>query len=409
MPGDGIGPELFKKIIPYLNHIAKKFGKEIEWIEAPLGLAYGPAVPKETIELLKKYRGIKGPLGTPIGGGHRSYNVQLRIELGLDTCIRPVVYFEGIPSMLRMPELVDMVVFRQNTEDLYMGIEIADATPDQLSQLEILFGRTENTLSREKTWNTSLKPISKEGSEDIVRQAVEYALAKKLPTVTLMHKGNIMKATEGRFRNYGYDLVETQWPDLVFTQRQYEAKEKEYEERFGKGTPTAREALRAWWQEQKETKKLYVQDVISDNMFQQIILNPEQHNVIATMNLNGDYISDGLAATVGGVGISPGVNKNSKTGWSVYEATHGTAPRIVDMDLANPSSILLSAEMYFHDIGWHDVGYHINNDLRRTFKQQKFTSDFADVYEKIHKGEKMKHLTTTEFMEELMHGKEAYA
>lgn len=399
MEGEGIGPEIFKYALPYLSRVAEHHGKTIDFIPAKLGTQHGNTIPPETLALLQQYPGLKGPTGTPIGKGHQSFNVQLRQSLDLYTCKRPVSYYTGVPSPIKHPEKVDIVVFRENTEDIYAGIEIQKASANQLQLLESVF-EMKGRFNRDYENNFSLKPISKQGSERIIRAAIEYALENNLPSVTIVHKGNIMKATEGAFLEYGYDLAEIIYGDRVYTQRQYDTKKKTLEELHGKGSDDAKQQLVAWETAQKDAGLLFVNALITDNAFQQVILHPEHYHVMVTMNLNGDYISDALAALVGGIGIAPGANINYETGLAVYEATHGTAPDIAGKDMANPSSLLLSAAMLFRDKGWRDVADSIEEGLSQLYSERRFTADFAIAY-KAETGEDIHPLSTPEFMHEL--------
>ena len=339
--GDGIGPEIWqatKKVVDAAVSSAYSNDRKIEWLEILAGeKAFnqtGTWLPDETLEAIKQHKiAIKGPLTTPIGEGFRSLNVTLRQELDLYACVRPVRYFSGVPSPLKEPEKTDMTIFRENTEDVYAGIEFANNSAEVKQLLDFLAEQLAVTKVRfPDTSSLGIKPISQEGSERLIAAALDYAIQQGKKRVTLVHKGNIMKFTEGGFKNWGYDLIEKNYPQ-AFTMNQYKEITAE------SGTEKANEAL----EKAKNAGKIIVDDVIADNFLQQILLYPEKYQVVATTNLNGDYISDALAAQVGGIGISPGANINYKTGHAIFEATHGTAPDIAGKGWANPCSLLLSA------------------------------------------------------------------
>lgn len=311
---------------------------------------------------------IKGPLTTPIGGGIRSLNVALRQELDLYVCLRPVRYFDGVPSPVKHPELVDMVIFRENSEDIYAGIEWAEGTPEVHKLIHFL----QNEMGVKKirfpeTSGIGIKPVSKEGSERLVRSAIEYAIAHNRKSVTLVHKGNIMKFTEGAFKNWGYALAEREFPEQTFTWSEYDRI---------KGKSGAAEADKA--QKAAEAAgKIIVKDAIADIFLQQVLTRPAEFEVVATMNLNGDFFSDALAAQVGGIGIAPGANINYLTGHAVFEATHGTAPKYADLDKVNPGSVILSGVMMLEHLGWQEAADAIVTALQKTIEQKVVTYDFA--------------------------------
>ncbi|ANK60467.1 NADP-dependent isocitrate dehydrogenase [Loigolactobacillus backii] len=374
--GDGIGPEIWHAAQPVFDTaVRKNYGttKKIVWQEVLAGgKAYqktGNYLPKETLATMKKgLVSIKGPLTTPIGKGFRSLNVQIRHTLDLFACVRPIHYFSGTPSPVKTPEKVAMTVFRENTEDIYAGIEFkADSTAAQ--ELKA-FLAAHDELAKVRFPTTSafgIKPVSQEGTARLVIAAVNYALAHKLPTVTLVHKGNIMKYTEGGFKNWGYAAIESAFPEQVFTQKQYDKLAKI------SGKEAANEALKT----AKKTGKVIINDKLPDNFLQQILLHPEDYSVIATLNLNGDYLSDALAAQVGGIGIAPGGNINYDTGTAVFEATHGTAPEFAGQNKLNPSSLLLSGAMLFDYLGWTDVATTIRQAIATAIQTKHVTSDFA--------------------------------
>lgn len=325
--------------------------KKIVWKEVLAGQkAYdktGEWLPSETLETIRDYKiAIKGPLTTPIGGGIRSLNVALRQELDLFTCLRPVRYFEGVPSPVKHPEDVDMQIFRENTEDIYAGIEWQEGTDEVKKVIDFI----QNEMGVDKirfpeTSGIGIKPVSKEGTERLVRAAIEYALNEGKKSVTLVHKGNIMKFTEGAFKSWGYELAEREYGDKVFTWNEYDAIADE------KGREEADKAQK----EAEDAGKIIVKDAIADIFLQQILTRPKEFEVVATMNLNGDYISDALAAQVGGIGIAPGANINNDTGHAIFEATHGTAPKYAGMDKVNPSSVILSGTLMLDHLGWREA------------------------------------------------------
>ena len=360
--GDGTGADIWaasKKVLDAAVEKAYSGQRKIEWLEVYAGekanTVYEEQVwlPEETLTAFREYRiGIKGPLTTPVGGGFRSLNVALRQELDLYTCLRPVRWFTGVPSPVKRPEDVNMVVFRENSEDIYAGIEFAAGT-DQVKKI-ISFLQNEMGVKKIRFPETSgigIKPVSKEGTERLVRAAILYALEHKLPSVTLVHKGNIMKFTEGAFMQWGYDLAKTEFRDQIVT-----------------------------WDECKgdvPAGKLLIKDSIADAFLQQILTRPKEYSVVATLNLNGDYVSDALAAQVGGIGIAPGANINYVSGHAVFEATHGTAPKYAGLDKVNPCSVILSGEMMFRYLGWNEAADLIIQGVEGAIQSKKVTYDFA--------------------------------
>jgi isocitrate dehydrogenase len=374
--GDGVGKEIWanaQKVIAAAVEKAYAGKRKIAWKEVLAGeKAFnqtGSWLPDETIAAFREYLvGIKGPLATPVGGGIRSLNVALRQDLDLYACVRPVRWFKGVPSPVRMPEKVNMVIFRENTEDIYAGIEWMQGTPEAKKLLDFL--QKEMGVKKVRFPETSsfgIKPVSVEGTERLVRSAVEYALANHLPSVTLVHKGNIMKFTEGGFKLWGYALAEREYGDKVFTMLQWEKLKKE------QGESEANKAL----EDAKRQGYLIIKDVIADAFLQNTLLKPADYSVIATLNLNGDYISDQLAAMVGGIGIAPGANINYQTGHAIFEATHGTAPDIAGKNAVNPSSLLLSAVMMLEYMKWNESAALITGGLEKLYSQGKATADLA--------------------------------
>ncbi|KAK7201337.1 isocitrate dehydrogenase [Novymonas esmeraldas] len=374
--GDGIGKEITAVAHRVFDAaVAKAYGgsRQVSWKEVLAGEkafeTKGTWLPEETIEAFETYRvGIKGPLATPVGEGIRSLNVVLRRRLDLYVCQRPVRWFTGVGSPIHHPEWVDMVVFRENTEDIYSGIEWAQGSAEAAKFGEFL--RTEMGVTAVRFPETSaygVKPVSVDGSERLVRAAVHYAVEHHLPSVTLVHKGNIMKYTEGGFKKWGYAVAEREFPDAVFTMAQYDAIQAK----------SGKEAAAAALREATESGKVIVKDCICDAFLQNTILRPLDYSVIATMNLNGDYVSDQLAALVGGIGIAPGANINYATGHAIFEATHGTAPDIAGQGKANPSSLILSGAMMFDYMGWSEVSVRIINALEMVFQANMATGDLA--------------------------------
>jgi isocitrate dehydrogenase len=378
--GDGIGRDISEPAQSIVNAaVEAAYSKErsIEWKEVLAGeKAYkktGEWLPRETINAFKEYIvGIKGPLTTPVGGGIRSLNVALRQELDLYVCLRPVRWFKGVPSPVRYPSAVDMHIFRENTEDIYAGIEFMTGTPEAEKFKALLKDNFSlDGVRFPDSTSFGIKPISEEGSKRLVRAAIDYAIKHNLPTVTLVHKGNIMKFTEGAFKNWGYDVAEEEFNKQTFTWRQYEnTLEKQ-------GSEAAKEKLK----EAQKEGKIIIKDVITDAFLQESLLKPYDHSVIATMNLNGDYISDQLAAMVGGIGISPGANINYNSGFAIFEATHGTAPTIAGTGQANPSSLILSAALMLEYMQWNEAAEHIYDALEHTFSKRKVTADLFTLME----------------------------
>ncbi|HEY4532197.1 MAG TPA: NADP-dependent isocitrate dehydrogenase [Kurthia sp.] len=374
--GDGIGPDIWNAASRVIDAaVEKAFGgdKKIEWLEVLAGeKAFnqtGEWLPQETLDKINEYLiAIKGPLTTPIGGGIRSLNVALRQTLDLYVCLRPVRHFDGVPSPVKKPEDVDMVIFRENTEDIYAGIEYKAGSDEQKKLLNFL--QTElgvNKIRFPETSGLGIKPVSKEGTERLVRAAINYAIEHNKPSVTLVHKGNIMKFTEGGFKQWGYDLAANEFGDKVFTWAQYDA----IVEADGKEAADAAQA------KAEAEGKIIVKDSIADIFLQQILTRPKEFDVVATMNLNGDYISDALAAQVGGIGIAPGANINYVTGHAIFEATHGTAPKYAGQDKVNPSSVLLSGVLMLEHLGWQEAADLITKSVENTISSKVVTYDFA--------------------------------
>ena len=359
--GDGTGPDITRTALPVIDEAVRlAYGgrRRIEWKEVLAGEKafnkIGDWLPAETLAAFQEFRvGLKGPLTTPVGGGRRSLNVALRQKLDLYVCLRPVKYFEGVPSPVKNPQAVDMVVFRENTEDVYAGYETpaGDAKTEKLAAfLKAEFGWDIHPES-----GIGIKPVSKERTERLVRAAIEYAIANNRKYITLVHKGNIMKYTEGAFRNWGYELAKREYPGKVMTA-----------EEAGANPPAG---------------TIIIKDCIADAFLQQILTRPADHDVIATLNLNGDYMSDALAAQVGGIGIAPGANINYKEMVGVFEATHGTAPKYANLDMVNPCSMILSAGMMLEFMGWKEAGKLLETGIAKTIKSKKVTYDFARLME----------------------------
>lgn len=365
--GDGIGPDIWrasKKVFDAAVEKVYNGKRKIEWKEVLAGeKAFnktGEWLPDATLDAIRTYLvAIKGPLTTPIGGGIRSLNVALRQKLDLYTCLRPVRYFRGVPSPVKHPERVNMVIFRENTEDIYAGIEFRADTADCDEFLTLFKENFPERFAKIRFPETSgigIKPVSQEGTARLVRAAIQSALDKKAASVTLVHKGNIMKFTEGAFRDWGYEVAK-----------------KEFGSKDLDGGP--------WQVIERDGRKLIVKDVIADAFLQQILLRPAEYDVIATLNLNGDYISDALAAMVGGIGIAPGANINYETGHAIFEATHGTAPKYANQDKVNPSSLILSGVLMFEYLGWNEVGEIITHAMEETIIAKSVTYDFARLME----------------------------
>ena len=378
--GDGIGPDIWKAAVRVLDAaVLKAYNgeKKIEWMKVLAGQEAfdktGSWMPDETMQAFKDYViSIKGPLTTPVGGGIRSLNVALRQELDLYVCLRPIKYFEAVPSPMWHPEKVNMVIFRENTEDIYAGIEFMTGTPEAKKLLTFLVDEMGVKAFRfPETTSLGVKPVSKDGSERLIRSAIEYAIEHNLPSLTIVHKGNIMKFTEGAFKNWGYELAEREFADKVYTWNQWERTKKE------SGEAVANEEMKV----AGIGHKVIIKDAIADNFLQQALLAPQDYSVIATLNLNGDYISDALAAQVGGIGIAPGANINYLTGHAVFEATHGTAPRFANTDSMNPSSVILSGVMMLEYMGWRDAAELITNAVGKTIRSKKVTIDFHNLME----------------------------
>lgn len=378
--GDGTGRDIWRASKRVLDAaVDKAYGgqKKIAWYEVFAGEkafnTYGEWLPADTLTAIREYIvAIKGPLTTPIGGGIRSLNVALRQELDLYVCLRPVRYFDGVPSPVKRPELVDMVIFRENTEDIYAGIEYKEGSEEVKKVLAFL--QNEMGVSKIRFPETSgigIKPVSEEGSKRLVRAAVEYAIKHERKSVTLVHKGNIMKFTEGAFKNWGYEVAEAEFGDKVFTWAQYDRIKEE------SGADAANQAQK----DAQDAGKIIVKDAIADIALQQVLTRPTDFDVIATLNLNGDYLSDALAAQVGGIGIAPGANINYVTGHAIFEATHGTAPKYADLDVVNPGSVILSGVMLLEHLGWHDASDLIYKGLEASINNKTVTYDFARLME----------------------------
>ncbi|CCQ97766.1 isocitrate dehydrogenase [[Clostridium] ultunense Esp] len=378
--GDGTGPDIWRAAVRVLDAAvenAYRGERKIHWFEVYAGEKayhrFGEWLPEDTLQAIRHYLvAIKGPLTTPIGGGIRSLNVALRQELDLYVCLRPVQYFDGVPSPVRHPELVDMVIFRENTEDIYAGIEWKAGTEEVRKVIRFL--QEEMGVKKIRFPETSgigIKPVSEEGTKRLVRAAIRYALENGRKSVTLVHKGNIMKFTEGAFKNWGYEVAEQEFGDHVFTWAQYDRIKEE------QGVDAANTAQK----EAVSSGKLIIKDTIADIFLQQVLTRPEEFDVVATMNLNGDYMSDALAAQVGGIGIAPGANINYVTGHAIFEATHGTAPKYANLDKVNPSSVILSGEMMLRYMGWTEAADLIISAMKKTISQKTVTYDFARLME----------------------------
>lgn len=374
--GDGTGPDIWAAASRVLDAaVAKAYGgkKAIVWKEVLAGeKAYeltGEWLPQQTLDAIREYIiAIKGPLTTPIGGGIRSLNVALRQNLDLYTCLRPVQYFEGVPSPVKHPEDVDMVIFRENTEDIYAGIEYPEGSEEAKKLLHFLQDELKvNKIRFPETSGFGIKPVSEEGTKRLVRAAIDYALANGRKSVTLVHKGNIMKYTEGAFKQWGYEVAQQEYGDKTFTWDEYDRI---------KAREGGEAADKAQAQAEKEGK-LIVKDAIADIFLQQILTRPTEFDVVATLNLNGDYISDALAAQVGGIGIAPGANINYVTGHAVFEATHGTAPKYAGLDKVNPSSVILSGVMMLRHLQWNEAADLIMAAMEKTIASKVVTYDFA--------------------------------
>jgi isocitrate dehydrogenase len=380
--GDGTGPDIWRAAVRVVDAAVEKAyaGKRsIRWTEVLAGQkafdATGSWLPDETLDAFRAYLvGIKGPLTTPVGGGIRSLNVALRQILDLYVCLRPVRWFKGVPSPVKRPEAVDIVIFRENTEDIYAGIEFAqgsDETAKVLAFLKQEFPSGYKKIRFPETAAIGFKPVSREGSERLIRAAITYAIGQKRKSVTLVHKGNIMKFTEGAFRNWGYTLAEREFGDKVYTWERWE------KTRHASGESAANAEQKA----ALASGRVLVKDAIADITLQQVLTRPDDFDVIATLNLNGDYLSDALAAQVGGIGIAPGGNVNYVTGHAVFEATHGTAPKYANQDRVNPGSVILSAEMMLRYMGWNEAADRIITGMDGAIASKRVTYDFARLME----------------------------
>jgi len=380
--GDGIGVDIWAASRPVLDAAVEKAyrgERRIEWMEVLAGEkafdVTGSWLPNATLDAFREYLvGIKGPLTTPVGGGIRSLNVALRQQLDLYACVRPVQWFKGVPSPVKEPGNVDMVIFRENTEDIYAGIEFQEGTPE-VARFDALFRENFPALYGKIRFPGSsgigIKPVSREGTDRLVRSAIRYALQNDRRSVTLVHKGNIMKFTEGAFKTWGYELAEREFGDRVFTWAEYDRIKAE------SGEGAANDAQKA----AEDAGKLIVKDSIADAFLQQILLRAKEYDVIATLNLNGDYISDALAAQVGGIGIAPGANINYVTGHAIFEATHGTAPKYAGKDMVNPGSVILSGEMMLRYLGWGDAADLVLKGLQGAIDDRTVTYDFHRLME----------------------------
>ncbi len=393
--GDGTGPDIWNASVRVFDAaVEKAYGgkRKIMWKEVLAGekafSTTGNWLPDETLDAFKEYLvGIKGPLTTPVGGGIRSLNVALRQILDLYVCLRPVRWFQGVPSPVKRPDKVDMHIFRENTEDIYAGIEYMHGTPDATKVINFLINEMGVTKIRfPETSSIGIKPVSVEGTERLVRAAIEYTISHKLPSLTIVHKGNIMKFTEGGFKQWGYALVEREFGDKTFTWAQYDRI----------AADQGREAADTAQQKAVSEGKIIVKDVIADAFLQQILLRPDEYSVIATLNLNGDYISDALAAMVGGIGIAPGANINYQNGFAIFEATHGTAPKYAGLDQVNPGSVILSGALMFEYLGWNEVAQLLYNSMEKTIANKTVTYDFHRLMEGATK------LKTSEFGTEMI-------
>src|ERR1700726_3591126 len=375
--GDGTGRDIWRASGRVFDAaVQKAYGgkRKIHWMEVFAGekanKAYNTWLPEETVTACREYLvSIKGPLTTPVGGGIRSLNVALRQLLDLYVCLRPVRWFKGVPSPVKTPEKVDMVIFRENTEDIYAGIEFEAGTADAKKFLDLFkqnFPKQFAKIRFPETSGIGLKPASKEGTDRLFRAAVAYAIANKRKSVTIVHKGNIMKFTEGAFRNWCYQLAEREFPDQVFTWEQWERIKSANDEKEANAQMDAA----------RKAGKVIIKDAIADITLQQVLTRPDEFDVVATMNLNGDYLSDALAAQVGGIGIAPGANINYLTGHAIFEATHGTAPKYANQDKVNPGSVILSGVLMFEHMGWQEVADGIIRGLEKTIAKKEVTYDF---------------------------------
>jgi len=380
--GDGTGPDIWRASVRVLDAaVAKAYGgrRKIHWMEIYAGEKSNKLMntwlPDESVQACRDYLvSIKGPLTTPVGGGIRSLNVALRQMLDLYVCLRPVRWFKGVPSPVKAPEKVDMTIFRENTEDIYAGIEFELGSEENKKFLDLFkqaFPKSYAKIRFPESSGIGIKPVSKEGSERLIRSAIEYAIVNKRKSVTLVHKGNIQKYTEGAFRNWGYQLAEREFAANVYTWEQWERT------KAAKGEKEANAEQDA----AKKAGKVIIKDAIADITLQQVLTRPDEFDVIATLNLNGDYISDALAAQVGGIGIAPGANINYLTGHAVFEATHGTAPKYANLDKVNPGSVILSGEMMLRYLGWIEAADAVISAMDKVIGQKTVTYDFARLME----------------------------
>jgi isocitrate dehydrogenase len=383
--GDGTGPDIWRASVRLMDAaVARAYGgqRKIHWMEVFAGekanRLFNTWLPEETVAACREYLvSIKGPLTTPVGGGIRSLNVALRQMLDLYVCLRPVRWFRGVPSPVKHPEKVDMVIFRENTEDIYAGIEFEAGSPDDQKFLELFrqaFPKAYAKIRFPESSGIGIKPVSKEGSDRLIRAALDYAVAHKRKSLTFVHKGNIQKFTEGAFRNWGYQLAEREFATQCYTWEQWERTKSANGEKEANAEMDAA----------RKSGRVIVKDAIADITLQQVLTRPEEFDVIATTNLNGDYLSDALAAQVGGIGIAPGGNINYLTGHAVFEATHGTAPKYANLDKVNPGSVILSGEMMFRYLGWSEAADAIIGAMDKTIGEKIVTYDFARLMEGAH-------------------------
>ena len=380
--GDGTGPDIWRASVRVFDAaVAKCYGgkRKIHWMEVYAGEKsnnqFGTWLPESTVQACRDYLvSIKGPLTTPVGGGIRSLNVALRQMLDLYVCLRPVRWFKGVPSPVKHPEKVDMTIFRENTEDIYAGIEFEQGSPNNAKFMEWFkanFPKEFGKIRFPESSGIGIKPVSRDGTERLVRAAIEYAVAFKRKSVTIVHKGNIMKYTEGAFRNWAYALAEREFGDKVYTWEQWE------KTKAAQGEPAAAAEQKA----AIAAGRIVIKDAIADITLQQVLTRPEEFDVIVTCNLNGDYLSDALAAQVGGIGIAPGGNINYVTGHAVFEATHGTAPKYANLDKVNPGSVVLSGEMMLRYMGWTEAADAVITAMDRAIASKRVTYDFARLME----------------------------
>ena len=395
--GDGTGRDIWRASVRVFDAaVEKAYGgrRKIHWMEVYAGeksfRQFGTWLPDETVAGCRDYLvSIKGPLTTPIGGGIRSLNVALRQMLDLYVCLRPVRWFKGVPSPVKAPEKVDMVIFRENSEDIYAGIEFEQGSEANRKFLELFkanFPKEYGKIRFPETSGIGIKPVSKDGTERLVRAAIEYAISNASKSVTIVHKGNIMKFTEGAFRNWGYALAEREFGDKVYSWEQWEKTKAE----SGEAAASAEQKAAL------ESGRILIKDAIADITLQQVLTRPEEFDVIATLNLNGDYLSDALAAQVGGIGIAPGGNINYVTGHAVFEATHGTAPKYADLDKVNPGSLILSGEMMLRYMGWTEAADAIIAAMDKAIGAKTVTYDFARLMDGA------KEVKCSEFADELI-------